>query len=158
MEEVLRQNFKASDSDLCNRCAEERMQEGRIKVKSWSRSASPILETRIEVGETQEMTCRNILNVKEKPVTKVDRLIKDALGWDTETATYDKTKVTKVSWEDQEVMILQLKDEKLGPVWRQTQGPDRRRSIQLMMIFPRRSQGRRRPGDGGSSQRQQNYL
>ena len=51
----------------------------------------------------------------------------------TETATYDNDKLTKVSWEDREVMILQLNDKKLGPVWRQTNGPDRRRSSQLMM-------------------------
>ena len=75
--------------------------------------------------------------MREEPVTKVDRLMKEALGWDSEMANYDETKVTKVAWEDSEVKILQLNDEKLGPVWRQTPGPDRRRSRQLMMPIPR---------------------
>ena len=115
MEEVLRQNFQATDSDFCDRCVEERMKEGRIKVKSRSRSASPRLETSIEGGETQKMTYRNVLNVREEPVTKVDRLMKEALGWNTETATYNETKVTKAAWEDHKLKILQLNDEKLGP-------------------------------------------
>ena len=71
--------------------------------------------------------------MREEPVTKVDRLMKEALGWDSETATYNKMKVMKVFWEDR----LQLNDEKLGPDWRQTQGPDRRRSSQLMMQISR---------------------
>ena len=41
------------------------------------------LETRIETGETQETTDRNILNIREEPTTKVDRLLKEAVGWDT---------------------------------------------------------------------------
>ena len=48
----------------------------------------------------------------------MDRLKKDALGWDTETETYDNDKWKKVSWEDRELMIVHLNDEKLGPVWR----------------------------------------
>ena len=50
------------------------------------------------------------------------------MGWDTGAATHDEDKLTKVTWEDWEVMILQLNDDKLGPVWRQTKGLDRRRS------------------------------
>ena len=38
------------------------------------------METRKEVGETWEMTYRNILNVREKPITKVDRLMKEVRG------------------------------------------------------------------------------
>ena len=85
MEEVLRQNFQAIDLNLCDRCAEERMQEDPIKVKSRSRSASPRLETRIEAGETQELTYRKILNIREEPTTKVDRFMNDALGWDRDS-------------------------------------------------------------------------
>ena len=70
----------------------------------------------------------------EEPVTKVDWLMKEALGWDLETANFDKKKITKVAWEDCKVMILQLNNEKLGPVWRQSQGPDRRSSQQMMPI------------------------
>ena len=45
--------------------------------------------------------------------------------------------LTKVTLEDREIMILQMNNEKLGPLWRQTQGPDRKRSSQLMMPIPR---------------------
>ena len=48
--------------------------------------------------------------------------MKNAWGQSTETATYDKTKVAKVSWEDGKVMILQVNDEKRGLVWSQTKG------------------------------------
>ena len=71
-EEVLGQSFQATDSELCDRCGEERMQEDLIKVKSRSRSAFHRLETRIEAGETQERTYRNVLNVREEPITKMD--------------------------------------------------------------------------------------
>ena len=76
----------------------------------------------------KEMIYRDILNIREETTTKVDRLMKEAMGWDTEIMTFNKTKITKVSWEDGEVMILQLNYERRGPVWRQTQGPDRRRT------------------------------
>ena len=130
MEDVLRQNFRATacNSDLCHWCAEDWIQEDSHKVRLRSRSASTNLETRIETGETQETTYRNILNIREEPTTKVDRLLKEAVGWDTGAATHDEDKLTKVTWEDWEVMILQLNDDKLGPVWRQTKGLDRGRS------------------------------
>ena len=51
--------------------------------------------------------------------------------------TFGETKITNVSWEDSEVMILHLNTERRGPVWRQTQGPVRRRAILLMMPIPR---------------------
>ena len=130
MEDVLRQNFQATacDSDLCDRCAEEWIQEDSHKVRSRLRSASPNLETRIEPGDAQETTYRNILNIRQEPTTKMDRLLKEAVGWDTGAATHDEDKLTKITWEDWEVMVLQLNDDKLGPVWRQTKGLDRRRS------------------------------
>ena len=75
----------------------------------------------------------------------MDRLSKEVLGWDSETATYKETKATKVAWEECVVMLVQLNNEKLGPVWRQTEGPDRKKSSQLMMPIPRggaRAEGR----------------
>ena len=33
IKEVLRQNFGATDNDLCDRCAAERTQDGRTKAK-----------------------------------------------------------------------------------------------------------------------------
>ena len=43
------------------------------------------METRIEAGETQELTYRNILNIREEPTTKVDQFMNDALGWDRDS-------------------------------------------------------------------------
>ena len=97
IEKVRRHNFKATDTDLCNWCTVERMQEGRTKAKPRYRLVSSRLETRIEAGETKEMTYRNVLNVMEERITKVDRLMKEALVWDSETATYAEIKVTKVA-------------------------------------------------------------
>ena len=97
MEDVLRQNFLANDcySDLCNRCTEKWIHEDSIQDKSRSRSASPKLETRIKTEETQDTTYRNISNIREEPTTKVDRLLREAVGWDTETATHDDDNADK---------------------------------------------------------------
>ena len=35
------------------------------------------------------MTYRNILNIRKEPTTKVDQLLRDAVGWDTETANHN---------------------------------------------------------------------
>ena len=53
--------------------------------------------------------------------------------------------MTKIMHEDNKLMVLQLKDDSNGPVWRQAQWQSRRRSSQLLMPIPR---GGERP-DGG---------
>ena len=68
--------------------------------------------------------------VREEYTGKVERLLKEAMGWDSETETYNQTMVTKISWEDNEVMVLQLNNETLVPIWRQTQWPSKRKSSQ----------------------------
>ena len=78
--EVLRQNFGATDDDLCDRCAAERTQEGRTKAKPRDRSVSPRLETKIKEGETKRRTYNNLMNVMEECTGKVDRLLKDSFS------------------------------------------------------------------------------
>ena len=77
-----------------------------------------------------------ILSIREEPVTKPDRLLKEAIGWSTDTPPQEENKLTKLIWEDKKVMLMQLMDEEQGPVWRQTQGPERRRPSQLLMPIP----------------------
>ena len=72
IEEDLRQNFQETDTDLCDQCtADQRRKEDRTRRGARSRSVYPRLETRIEMGETREMTYRNVLNVRERPSPKV---------------------------------------------------------------------------------------
>ena len=51
----------------------------------------------------------------------MDHLLKEARFRDSATKAFDKTQVTKIVCEEDKVMVLKLKDERLGPVWRLTQ-------------------------------------
>ena len=51
----------------------------------------------------------------------MDHLLKEARFRDSATKAFDKTQVTKIVCEEDEVMVLKLKDERLVPVWRLTQ-------------------------------------
>ena len=83
IEEVLGPNFGAIDNDLCNRCAAERMQDGRTMARPMYRLVSSRMETRIEAGEMKEMTYKNVMNLRKEAITKVDRLMKEALCQDS---------------------------------------------------------------------------
>ena len=50
---------------------------------------------------------------------------------------FDESKLTKIVHEDNEVMILQLKQDTNGPLWRKTKSRSRRRSSRLVMPVPR---------------------
>ena len=67
----------------------------------------------------------------------MDRLLKEAKGRDSATKAFNETKVTKIVCKDDELMVLKLKDERLGPVWRLTQWPSKRRTSQLVIPIPR---------------------
>ena len=66
----------------------------------------------------------------------MDHLLKEARFRDSATKAFDKTQVTKIVCEEDKVMVLKLKDKRLGPVWRLTQWPSKRRTSQLVIPIP----------------------
>ena len=95
------------------------------------------MATKSEEGETKEETYQNIVNVREEYAGKADLLLKEATGRDSATEAFDETQVSKIVCKDDEVMVLQLKNERLGPVWRPTQWLSKRRTVQLVIPNPR---------------------
>ena len=67
----------------------------------------------------------------------MDHLLKEARFRDSATKAFDKTQVTKIVCEEDKVMALKLKDKRLGPVWRLTQWPSKRRTSQLVIPIPK---------------------
>ena len=65
----------------------------------------------------------------------MDRLLKESR--DSATKAFNETKVTKIVCKEDKVMVLKLKDERLGPVGRLTQWPSKRRTSQLVIPIPR---------------------
>ena len=74
----------------------------------------------------------------------MDRLLKEARGRDSTTKAFDETQVTKIVCEEDEVMVLKLKDKRLEQVWRLMQWPSKRRTSQL--VIPIRRGGARSEG------------
>ena len=107
-----------------------------------SRSASPKKETRIRKGETLEETYQNVLNLREEYAGKVDSLLNEATGKRAESEVFEETGLTKIVHEDSEVMVLHLKQDRDGPVSKQTQWLSRRR-------FSKRRSKAGRPTGGG---------
>ena len=115
--------------DRCDQC----ISEGRGPMNQRSRSASPRMETTIREGENLEETYQNVLILREEYAGKVDRLLNEATGKGAGSEVFDETRLTKIIQEDNEVMVLQLKQDENGPVWRQTQVPGKRRLSLLLM-------------------------
>ena len=65
----------------------------------------------------------------------MDRLLKESR--DSAPKAFNETKVTKIVCKEDKVMVLKLKDERLGPVGRLTQWPSKRRTSQLVIPIPR---------------------
>ena len=65
----------------------------------------------------------------------MDRLLKESR--DSATKAFNETKVTKIVCKEDKVMVLKLKDERLGPVGRLPQWPSKRRTSQLVIPIPR---------------------
>ena len=85
----------------------------------------------------------------EEYAGRVDKLAKEATGKRVESKVFNKTQLTKIVHEDNEVMVLHLEQDRDGPVWKQTQWPSRRRSSVLLIFFhKKRSNPRRRAGGG----------
>ena len=75
----------------------ESKQGGRTRENTRFRSASPRPETGAEEGATKKVMYRDILNIREEPTTKVDRLMKEAMGCNMETVAFNEKKITKVT-------------------------------------------------------------
>ena len=75
----------------------------------------------IRAGAKEIWLFNEMMTMRQEKDSRIeeDRLLKEATGRDSATETFDKTKVTKISWEDDEVMVLYLRKKRLGPVWRQ---------------------------------------
>ena len=86
-------------------------------MKQRSRSASPRMETTIREGENLEETYQNVLSLREEYAGKVDHLLKEATGRDAETEVFNENQLTKIVHEDNEVMVLELKQDRNVPVW-----------------------------------------
>ena len=75
----------------------------------------------IRAGAKEIWLFNEMMTMRQEKDNRIeeDCLLKEATGRDSATETFDKTKVTKISWEDDEVMVLYLRKKRLGPVWRQ---------------------------------------
>ena len=78
------------------------------------------MRQRSKEGETVEETYQNILNLREEYAGKVDRLLKEATGKVAQSEVFNETRLTNIVHEDSEFLVLQLKQDRDGPVWRHT--------------------------------------
>ena len=75
------------------------------------------METGIKEGDSLEETYQIVLNLREEYAGKVDHLLKEATGRDAETEVFNENQLTKIVHEDNEVMVLELKQDRNVPVW-----------------------------------------
>ena len=130
-----------------NRC-DQCITDGIVPMRYRARSSSPKMKTRIQEGKTLDKTYKNVMNLKDEYTGRVERLLKEATGRGPGYEEFDETCLTKIIKEDDEVMILQLRQDEDGPVWKQTQIPARRRSSlrterTTPLLYPREESGQR---------------
>ena len=74
------------------------------------------MKTRIQEGELLDETYKNVMYLKDEYAERIERLLKEATGRGPGYEKFDETCLTKITKEDDEVMILRLKQDENGPV------------------------------------------
>ena len=106
-----------------------------------------------QVPESLEEAYKNIMNLKEEYADKLETLIREATGEESQDEEFNSNCLTRIIKEQDEIMVLQLHaQDPDGPVWKRARIPSRRscsiqeKSTTLLMTVPKDGN---RPEGGG---------
>ena len=84
------------------------------------RSFLPRMKTWIQEDDTLDETYQNVMNLRYEYAVRIDQLLKEATRRGAGSEDFDETRLSKTIQEDNKMMILQLKQDENGTVWKQT--------------------------------------